>query len=142
MSATTLHPFENALATSWRDGWRQSAMSAARCWNCAFTGMLVFPQKGFPVKDDRNPLAVYLGTTIRMHRVRLAITQEELARRTSLHRTEVGLIERGQREPRLGTIIKLAGALGAPLGSILTGIDWKVTEKAFVFTDRDDEHDK
>jgi transcriptional regulator with XRE-family HTH domain len=68
-----------------------------------------------------------------MHRVGLGISQEELARRTSLHRTEVGMIERGQREPRLGTIIKLAGALETTAGSLLRGIKWKVEEKTFVF---------
>lgn len=99
-------------------------------------------QKGLSVKDDRNPLAVHLGGRIRAHRVRLGISQEELVLRTSLHRTEVGMIERGQREPRLGTIVKLATALEVPLGSLLTGIEWKVAAKSFAFEDRDDEQGK
>ena len=94
------------------------------------------------MEDDRNPLAVHLGGTIRMHRRRLGISQEELACRTSLHRTEVGLIERGRREPRLGTIVKLAGGLEEPLGSLCAGIYWKVEEKTFAFQDRDDERGK
>jgi transcriptional regulator with XRE-family HTH domain len=44
---------------------------------------------------------------------------------TALHRTEIGLLERGEREPRLSTIIKLAGALEAPLHELVGGIDWK-----------------
>ena len=64
-----------------------------------------------------------------MHRRSLGISQEELARRTSLQRTEVGFIERGQREPRLGTIVKLAGTLGTPLEAIFADIEWTVTEK-------------
>lgn len=39
------------------------------------------------------------------------ITQEELGVRCDLHRTEISLPERGGREPRLDTIIKLAKAL-------------------------------
>jgi transcriptional regulator with XRE-family HTH domain len=77
-----------------------------------------------------------------MHQRRLGISQEELARRTSLHRTAVGLIERGWREPRLGTIVKLVGGLEEPLGSLFAGIYWKVEEKTFAFQDRDDERAK
>jgi transcriptional regulator with XRE-family HTH domain len=87
------------------------------------------------VEDDRKNLAVHLGRTIRMRRAGLGISQEELAHRASLHRTEVGLIERGQREPKLGTIIKLAGALEASLGLLLAGIKWRVEEKTFIFED-------
>ncbi|HWO15664.1 MAG TPA: helix-turn-helix transcriptional regulator [Solirubrobacterales bacterium] len=45
-------------------------------------------------------------------RLRAGISQAELAARCELHRTEISLLERGGREPRLGTIVKLAGALG------------------------------
>ena len=44
--------------------------------------------------------------------------------RASLHRTEIGLLERGERMPRIDTAIKLAGALGLPLASLVEGIDW------------------
>jgi transcriptional regulator with XRE-family HTH domain len=93
-------------------------------------------------EDDRNPLAVHLGGTIRRRRVRLGISQEDLAGRTSLHRTEVGMIERGRRQPRLGTIIKLAGALEVMPESLFAGIDWKVAEKSFAIEERDDEQGK
>ena len=66
-----------------------------------------------------------LAQTIRMHRVQLGVSQEELARLTSLHRTAVGMLETGLSEPKLETIIKLAGALKVPLGSLLAGIDWR-----------------
>ena len=78
---------------------------------------------------------LHLAETVRAQRVRLRLSHEDLARRPSLHRTEIGLIERGKREPRLGTIVKLAGALEVPLGLLLTGIEWKVRDKAFVFED-------
>jgi transcriptional regulator with XRE-family HTH domain len=44
---------------------------------------------------------------------------------TALHRTEIGLLERGEREPRLSTIIKLASALEAPLHELVGEIGWK-----------------
>lgn len=52
------------------------------------------------------------------------LTQEELAFRASLHRTEVGLLERGMRMPRIDTLAKLAGALGVELATLLYGIAW------------------
>lgn len=44
-------------------------------------------------------------------RTRAGISQEELARICDLHRTEVSLLERGKRSPRLDTIIILAEGL-------------------------------
>jgi transcriptional regulator with XRE-family HTH domain len=76
----------------------------------------------------RSPLAVHFGRQLRAHRARLGTSQEELGFRASLHRTEVGLLERGLREPRLDTIIKLADALDVPLGELLGRIDWKSEE--------------
>lgn len=89
--------------------------------------------------DDRNALALHLAGTIRKHRVRLGVSQEELARRTSLHRTEVSMLERGLREPRLGTIVMLAGALEVPFGALVAGIEWEVEGKTFAIEDRGDE---
>jgi transcriptional regulator with XRE-family HTH domain len=71
-----------------------------------------------------------------MHRVQLGVSQEEFARLTSLHRTTVDKLEVGLSEPKLGTIIKLAGALEIPLGSLFAGIDWSVGERTFIIEDR------
>jgi transcriptional regulator with XRE-family HTH domain len=56
--------------------------------------------------------------------MRAGISQEEFGEMTALHRTEIGLLERGEREPRLSTIIKLASALEVPLHGLVGGIDW------------------
>jgi DNA-binding XRE family transcriptional regulator len=76
----------------------------------------------------RSPLDVAFGKKLRACRTRIGISQEELGFRTSLHRTEIGLLERGLREPRLNTIIKLAGALEVPLGELFSGFDWNAEE--------------
>jgi len=57
-------------------------------------------------------------------RQRADLSQEELGFRASLHRTEVGMLERGHRVPRIDTLVKLAGGLGVPAGDLLDGIDW------------------
>jgi transcriptional regulator with XRE-family HTH domain len=59
------------------------------------------------------------------------ITQQELGDRCDLHRTEISLLERGGREPRLGTIIKLASALGVSPESLCDGVRWDVRGQRF-----------
>lgn len=66
-----------------------------------------------------------IGENLRRRRERIGLSQEEVGIRASLHRTEVGLLERGERLPRVDTLIKLAGALEAPPGDLLAGITWK-----------------
>jgi transcriptional regulator with XRE-family HTH domain len=56
------------------------------------------------------------------------VTQEDLAYRASLHRTEIGLLERGGRIPRIDTLAKLAGALGVSPAALLEGIVWEPGE--------------
>jgi transcriptional regulator with XRE-family HTH domain len=52
-------------------------------------------------------------------------SQEELGLRASLHRTEISLLERGTRIPRIDTLVKLAGALGLPAERLLDGMAWR-----------------
>jgi transcriptional regulator with XRE-family HTH domain len=68
---------------------------------------------------------------LRKARRESGLTQEELGARTDLHRTEISLLERGGREPRLGTIVKLAGALQVPTESLCLGMRWDVKGQKF-----------
>lgn len=61
---------------------------------------------------------------LRKARQRKGISQEELGFRCELHRTEISLLERGGREPRLGTIVKLAGSLDTTPEDLCRGISW------------------
>lgn len=71
------------------------------------------------------------AVNLRKARRAAGITQQELGDRCDLHRTEVSLLERGGREPRLGTIVKLAGALGVSPESLCTGVTWDVRGQRF-----------
>jgi transcriptional regulator with XRE-family HTH domain len=53
------------------------------------------------------------------------LSQESLAYRASIHRTQISLIEGGRRQPRLGTLVKLAGALDVPVSALVEGIAWE-----------------
>jgi transcriptional regulator with XRE-family HTH domain len=61
---------------------------------------------------------------LRLHRERVGISQEALANICDLHRTEISLLERSKRSPRLETIVILAQGLKlASPGDLLEGID-------------------
>lgn len=64
------------------------------------------------------------GSNLRRSRLRARLSQEAVARRASLHRTEIGLLEAGQRRPRIDTLVKLAAAVEAPVDELLAGIEW------------------
>ena len=49
---------------------------------------------------------------------------EEDSPRADVHRTEVSLIERGKRDARLGTLVKLSRALGVAPAVLITGVSW------------------
>jgi transcriptional regulator with XRE-family HTH domain len=64
------------------------------------------------------------AANLRASRKRAGLSQEALGFRASLHRTEIGLLERGARVPRIDTLIKLAAALDVPSGDLVRGIEW------------------
>jgi len=70
--------------------------------------------------------AVRLGRNVFMARRRAGFSQEALGSLASLHRTEVGMVEKGERLPRVDTLIKLASALSVGAAELLEGVDWVV----------------
>jgi len=70
-------------------------------------------------------VAARFGDNLRHARKDAGLSQEEAGIRASLHRTEIGLLERGERIPRIDTAIKLAGAVGVQLAELTDGIDWR-----------------
>lgn len=65
------------------------------------------------------------GENLARYRKRANLSQEELGFRASLNRTQIGILERGERLPRIDTLIKLAGALSVSPDELLDGIDWR-----------------
>lgn len=66
---------------------------------------------------------------VRRLRRRAGISAEELADRARIHRNHIGSIERARSEPRLGTLIRLIGALDTTPDEILDGIRWRPGEE-------------
>jgi transcriptional regulator with XRE-family HTH domain len=65
-----------------------------------------------------------LGEILRSFRLRTGLSQEELADRAGLHRTYIGSVERGERNPSflsLQRILESSGARWSTFGRTLDG---------------------
>jgi transcriptional regulator with XRE-family HTH domain len=52
-------------------------------------------------------------------------TQETIAGRAEIHRTQMTLLEGGRRQPTLETLVKVAGAVDLSVGELLGPIRWE-----------------
>ena len=69
-----------------------------------------------------HALQKQVGGRVRELREKRGLSQEALAEACNLHRTYVGLIERGERNLTLGTIEVIAAALEVPVSELFVGI--------------------
>ena len=65
---------------------------------------------------------VAFGQRLRELRAERGVSQDQLASRTGIHPTAIGRLERGDREPRLGTILRLLRGLGIHAGALLDAL--------------------
>lgn len=66
-----------------------------------------------------SKLPKLFGRIVRSYREEMGISQEELASRSGLHRTYIGGIERGERNPSLINVERIANALGVTPSRLL-----------------------
>jgi ribosome-binding protein aMBF1 (putative translation factor) len=59
---------------------------------------------------------------LRQRREAAGLSQQQLANRTGLHPTEISRLERAVREPRLGTMLRLAQGLDIGIETLVTDI--------------------
>jgi transcriptional regulator with XRE-family HTH domain len=78
------------------------------------------PRRKIP---PRSPEHEALGEAVRRLRTKAGLSQEQLADRMSTDLTQIGGIERGIRNPSYATLVRLARALGAPVGTIVSLAD-------------------
>ncbi len=69
----------------------------------------------------RNVL-VKFGKRIRDERMKLGLSQEELATKAGVHRTYIGMIERAEKNITLENIKKLADALGVTISNLTESV--------------------
>jgi transcriptional regulator with XRE-family HTH domain len=81
------------------------------------------------------------GDTVKHHRLRLGISQEEMGWRGDLHRNDAGHFERAERMPRAEVLLRVAAALGISMRELLKGMRWKPPEDIpgrYVFAEVED----
>jgi len=66
-----------------------------------------------------HPRVSILGENLRAARLKLGITQEEVANRSGVQMAEVSRIESGKRDPQVSTVLRLAKAVEIPPGQLL-----------------------
>ena len=77
-----------------------------------------------PQKKRDDAIAERFGRNLRRERRREGLSQEELAKLAGLHRTAIGMLERGERVPKIDTLIRLADSAGTTPTKLLDGIYW------------------
>ncbi|HAH04214.1 TPA: transcriptional regulator [Candidatus Komeilibacteria bacterium] len=60
----------------------------------------------------KKDILIKFGQKVRLERMRLGLSQEELASRADVHRTYIGMIERAEKNITLENIEKICKALG------------------------------
>ncbi|MHB1510131.1 MAG: helix-turn-helix transcriptional regulator [Acidimicrobiales bacterium] len=66
--------------------------------------------------------AAELGRRVRARRAVTGMSQEDLGEASGLHRTYIGHLERGEVNPSLINILKVAAALGTDAGELVMGL--------------------
>ncbi len=68
---------------------------------------------------QKEPICQTFGRSVRRYRQSLGLSQEALADKANIHRTYIGGIERGERNPTLTMIQRIASALGVSPDKLL-----------------------
>lgn len=76
-------------------------------------------------------IAEQFGDNLTRCRRAADLSQEKLAVRASLHRTEISQLERGLRVARIDTLVKLARSLEVSTEELLVGLAWSPGETRY-----------
>lgn len=72
--------------------------------------------------NDDGAAMAELGRRVRDRRLELGLSQEHLAETSALHRTFIGSIERGERNPSLVSLVRISAALELDPGTLLADL--------------------
>jgi len=70
-------------------------------------------------RPDECELVTIFAANVRQQRMALGLSQESLAERAGVHRTYVGMLERGEKNVTIYNIARIAQALGVTAASLL-----------------------
>lgn len=74
--------------------------------------------------DRSNPaLVAAFASTLREERLRLGITQEDLADRAGVSARFISFLETGRRQPSLSALAAISKGLGLPLSTLAAAVE-------------------
>lgn len=71
----------------------------------------------------KKKIVIAFGERVRKLRKEKGISQEELSFRADLHRTYIGMIERGEKNITIVNIEKIAKALEVSIDKLMSGLE-------------------
>ncbi|HEX5762001.1 MAG TPA: helix-turn-helix transcriptional regulator [Solirubrobacterales bacterium] len=75
-----------------------------------------------------NPVAQRFSENLIRLRTDAGLSQEALGFVAGMNRTQVGILERRERLPRIDTLVRLSGALRVSPNDLLAGIVWNTAQ--------------
>lgn len=77
------------------------------------------------ISPNKLQIAEGFSENLRLHMKRTGCTRTELARRSGIHRTQIGAMLKGEVLPMVTTVMQLAGSLGVTADELVDGITWE-----------------
>ena len=74
------------------------------------------------MKNENNILKE-IGLRIRGRRLMLGLSQEELGWQCDLHRTYIGMLERGEKNLTVSSMVRICAGLKIKISELLVGIE-------------------
>ncbi|BCS42752.1 MULTISPECIES: helix-turn-helix domain-containing protein [Pseudomonas] len=74
-----------------------------------------------PISPQQCPLVATFASNVRIKRLELGLSQEELAELAGVHRTYIGMLERCEKNVTIYNIWRLACALQVEAADLLIG---------------------
>ena len=74
--------------------------------------------------------SIAFGKVLRQLRESSCLTQEQLGFEADLRRTYISILELGQQQPSLTTILKLASALKCPASKLIALVEGEIDQMA------------
>lgn len=109
----------DVVAVGKPSAWRQ--VRSRRLAALVLDVLVLCPEHCGDMAGGTNSVAVF-GSRVRMAREAREWTQEELADRSGLTSVQISRVERGTREPRLTTLLRLIAALDVKPDKLLGGL--------------------
>ncbi|RTL51176.1 MAG: XRE family transcriptional regulator [Rhodocyclaceae bacterium] len=79
--------------------------------------------------EKQTDVGLVFGEVLRKHRKAAGLSQEELALDSSLDRTYISMLERGQRQPSLQTVLAIAKRLKVPAGELVSQVESLINKR-------------